>query len=388
MKKRKFALVLSGGGFKGAFQVGALNYLKDKWKQIAPNSGAMHFDIIAGVSVGALNGAMMAMNKQKELNELWEQVAQNGVEEIYTSPFIDTKAQEDEPKFHFNAEVLKEHFLPDFTVNAKLWDGIKMLFSKKARQKFIKKTMEDAANSIGSRIANFQNVADNTPLYKKLQRIMDKNAITDCQYLCGFVSLDDGSYSSIPSTQFLENEDFINGILASTAMPIVWKPVPDIRTANKRIRNSVDGGIRNNSPLGDVIQAIQDDPEKDVEYTVVIINCGTGSVKNKDFSRSNIFQIALRSLEEITMSEIFDNDIRHFLRINEIVCQAKAAGVELYKDQNCPLQEFKTILIQPAEDILGDMLCANEALIHRRMKHGQQKAQAAIQAFAGNGMPV
>ena len=72
MKKRKFALVLSGGGFKGAFQVGALNYLKDNWNHIAPEAGPMHFDIIAGVSVGALNGAMMAMGKQDELNELWD----------------------------------------------------------------------------------------------------------------------------------------------------------------------------------------------------------------------------------------------------------------------------------------------------------------------------
>ncbi|MBL7728612.1 MAG: patatin-like phospholipase family protein, partial [Dinghuibacter sp.] len=31
MQKTKYALVLSGGGFKGAFQLGALNYLKDHW---------------------------------------------------------------------------------------------------------------------------------------------------------------------------------------------------------------------------------------------------------------------------------------------------------------------------------------------------------------------
>ncbi|MCB9053224.1 MAG: patatin-like phospholipase family protein [Lewinellaceae bacterium] len=386
MKKRKFALVLSGGGFKGAFQVGALNYLKDNWNHIAPEAGPMHFDIIAGVSVGALNGAMMAMGKQDELNELWDQVAKNGVEEIYTSPFIDTKAGGEEPKFHFSADVLKEQFLPGLTIKANLWDGVKMLFSKKVRQQFIEKTLEDAAESIATHISTFQNVADNTPLYEKLQQIMDKDAITDCQYFCGFVSLDDGNYSSVASTDFIDNEDFINGVLASTAMPVVWKPVSDIRTADKHIRNSVDGGIRNNSPLGDVIRAIQDDPEKNVEYTIVIINCGTGAIKEKDFSRSNIFQIALRSLEEITLSEIFNNDIKHFMRINEIVCQAKAAGVEIYKDQNCPLRQFKTLIIEPAEGILGDMLCANETLISRRMKHGKQKAGLAVEAFVESEM--
>jgi NTE family protein len=33
---KKTALVLSGGGFKGAFQVGALKYLKDNWSKIDP----------------------------------------------------------------------------------------------------------------------------------------------------------------------------------------------------------------------------------------------------------------------------------------------------------------------------------------------------------------
>lgn len=31
--KTKIALVLSGGGFNGAFQVGALEYLKQNWKR-------------------------------------------------------------------------------------------------------------------------------------------------------------------------------------------------------------------------------------------------------------------------------------------------------------------------------------------------------------------
>jgi hypothetical protein len=31
MAKTKYALVLSGGGFKGAFQLGALNYMKEHW---------------------------------------------------------------------------------------------------------------------------------------------------------------------------------------------------------------------------------------------------------------------------------------------------------------------------------------------------------------------
>ncbi len=47
------ALVLSGGGAKGAYEVGALKYLLlDKETQ---------YDIICGVSVGALNASFLSM---------------------------------------------------------------------------------------------------------------------------------------------------------------------------------------------------------------------------------------------------------------------------------------------------------------------------------------
>ncbi len=60
----KTALVLSGGGAKGAFQVAAEKYAREEH--------GYHWDIIAGVSVGALNGAMLAMEKFDQLDQLWK----------------------------------------------------------------------------------------------------------------------------------------------------------------------------------------------------------------------------------------------------------------------------------------------------------------------------
>ena len=98
-KEKKFALVLSGGGFNGAFQLGALNYLHDNWKKITGLSSPMKFDIIAGVSVGAINGSMIAMNKLGTLNQLWlDKIAKKGASEIYTSDFIDTNSKGDNLK--------------------------------------------------------------------------------------------------------------------------------------------------------------------------------------------------------------------------------------------------------------------------------------------------
>ncbi len=61
-------LVLVGGGAKGAYQAGALRYLAEL--DFSPH-------IIAGTSIGALNGAVLAANKPlkqavQRLDELWD----------------------------------------------------------------------------------------------------------------------------------------------------------------------------------------------------------------------------------------------------------------------------------------------------------------------------
>ena len=55
----KTALILSGGGAKGAFECGAEKYAREV--------KGYNWDIIAGVSVGALNGGMLAMKKYDRL---------------------------------------------------------------------------------------------------------------------------------------------------------------------------------------------------------------------------------------------------------------------------------------------------------------------------------
>jgi len=54
----RVALVLAGGGARGAYEVGVLKYLVE---HVAPDlDGPLHFDILCGTSVGAINAAMLA----------------------------------------------------------------------------------------------------------------------------------------------------------------------------------------------------------------------------------------------------------------------------------------------------------------------------------------
>src|SRR5712672_1048562 len=80
------ALVMSGGGAKGAFQVGALRHLiKDL---------GLDFQVIAGVSTGSLSAALLAQGKGPEglieqydrLESLWLSIRSN--DDIYKKRFL------------------------------------------------------------------------------------------------------------------------------------------------------------------------------------------------------------------------------------------------------------------------------------------------------------
>jgi NTE family protein len=61
------ALVLTGGGARGAYQAGAIQGLYDRGER---------FDLICGTSIGAVNGALVAQGDLATLRELWGSIAQ------------------------------------------------------------------------------------------------------------------------------------------------------------------------------------------------------------------------------------------------------------------------------------------------------------------------
>jgi NTE family protein len=81
------ALVLSGGGSKGAYEVGALKYLMSDLKNT--------YDIFAGVSVGAINAAFLAQYGMlqpgvgiRNLEALWDGMDQSKVYRHWWLPYV------------------------------------------------------------------------------------------------------------------------------------------------------------------------------------------------------------------------------------------------------------------------------------------------------------
>jgi NTE family protein len=373
---KKTALVLSGGAFHGAFQVGALKYLKENWSRLDSGHPSMKFDWVSGVSVGALNGLFVALEDCKALIELWQRVGENGVREIFDSDFIDTAVDQNDPdpkfKLQLDWQAVKKHF-PRATKNLLL----RALFDRK---KIFEAFSQD--------FQRFEALADNSPLKKILLQYAKKRNIKSSSYTCGYVSLADGSYHSSRHNEFTTDEDFAKGVLASTTMPVIWSPVDQIASSHGIHHRCVDGGLRDVSPLGDVIRDIANDPES-AEYTIIIINCSARKLVEAPDNPMNIAQIALRSLTEIAINEIFNHDLKEFIDKNFILkqIQDKYPGEVIYDyDQESggkgkPLRYFNAIVILPESDTLGDSLTLNQALLERRMKLGEEKAHLALEKY-------
>src|SRR5262245_41939449 len=107
-------LVLQGGGSLGAIACGAYKALLRK---------NLKFDIIAGTSIGAINGAIIAESKNnnpaKDLEDFWLELAESSYTII---PDIITFDYDDKTK------VTKLKTIPSASLNAAFFGVPKMLF--------------------------------------------------------------------------------------------------------------------------------------------------------------------------------------------------------------------------------------------------------------------
>lgn len=290
---KKTALILSGGGAKGAFQVGAEKYAREV--------KGYRWDLIAGVSVGALNGAMLAAHKYSPLLELWNNLTRD---QVLTGGF-------------------------------NLLSVIKLLFGARS-------------------------FYGNEPLRQLLEQEFDPQQIkTDLRI--GAVSLISGEY-----VQFTGSDPHLrDALLASTVIPIVWTPLD----VSPHYKSMVDGGVRNISPLGDVLD---DDPDE-----IVIINCNPQAPIPLDGPPENILDIGLRTLDIMT-NELFVNDLGEFIRINHLVKEAAAYGLTLHNPKNGkPYKYFDHKIIEPLEP-LGDTLDFSQTSIQRSLKLGVRRAREVL----------
>jgi NTE family protein len=183
------ALVLSGGGSKGRYELGALK----KWML----EDGVQYDIITGVSVGALNGAFLAQYKIGQeptawlaLNEMWSKISDPAVYRKW----------------------------PIFGELAALWK---------------------------------QSVYDSTPLQNLVRANLDPVKIRSSgrKLRVGAVGLSTGEYRAFPETY----TGIVDAVLASSSFPAMLTPI------KMEGQLWTDGGVRSVTPLKAAIDLGADD---------------------------------------------------------------------------------------------------------------------------------
>lgn len=292
MASRVATLVLSGGGAKGAFEVGAEHVLREE--------KGYTWDRIFGVSVGALNAALLAQREYQRLKDIWFSIRQ---EDVYR-------------KFG--------------------WFGVAW------------------------RIAVLRKLGayDNKPLMDLIRRNCEGRQFQIPAHV-GRVSLTTGNYSTVGS----DDPNFLFAVWESATMPIIWECIGE--------KAYVDGGLRNVTPLGD---ALHFSPAE-----IVVVALSPNKVEPAPYPTS-IIDVATRSLTDITIDEILKNDIDNFVRINDLVKQAEAAGLKLKKPKKTPTDPDKfyaycpITVIRPLEP-LGDSLDFSQESIRARYQKGEEAAR-------------
>ena len=182
------ALVLSGGGAKGGVQVGALDYLINHLKY--------RFDFISGVSVGALNAALLGQDDFPLLSDFWHTITEKDIMRGDTN-----------------------------------WYNILWRFWKKRLS-----------------------IYNNAPLWKLIDKHIDGSKVpVGRKVMVGVVNYETGSSHAVNH----RSPYYKKFVLASTAIPLAFPPTK-IRHEGETL-HYFDGGARNICPLNDVLKYAPDE---------------------------------------------------------------------------------------------------------------------------------
>ena len=247
-KSRRVGLVLSGGGSIGAYHVGLIRYLADK---------SIPIDTLAGASIGALNGAIIAsssnlLSAANNLEEIWKALATK-------HPLKSDNADISLSLLNAFAKVLRSPF------NIGLYD-------------------ESSINNILEEYFSWQKLQSGIPFYVSVYP--SQTSLVDISNaLLGVTSLKNTLPSEFLHLQSLDSKQQINAILASAAIPICFKA--------KKVNNQyyADGGIggmknsQGNTPITPLIK-------KERCSHIIVNHLSDGSLWDRhDFPEATILEI-------------------------------------------------------------------------------------------------
>lgn len=259
-KQPRFGLVLAGGGAKGAYQAGVLQYLCE-----------IGFEphIIAGTSIGALNGAVLSASHSfshgvSRVNNLWNKLGQSNI--LLPNAGLAAKvtsyiAKSTVPTF--------SEWTIEFLEKAGIIEDSNCLFDPKPIENFLREAV------------NPKQLRTGTELWVAAFPALDIPGI-DYDLLMAAIDVFRSRMGTkahwLRVQDCSDDETLYSLLLASAAIPLAFPT----RTVNSQ--RYVDGGLADNVPLGALAA-------RGVTHAIVI-HLGNGSIWNRNnFPEQTIIEI-------------------------------------------------------------------------------------------------
>jgi NTE family protein len=292
------ALILSGGGARGAYEAGVVSRLLE----------TESFDIVCGTSIGALNGMAVAQGVGHRLPELWEALAARNVARVR----------------------------PELDVLVKLWTELRKIASRPLAEKAAH--LLHAAGALphlgGVRhLHELRGILDSRHVRAFVEEFADFAAVRTT-FVVGVTNLSTArgnAFAYFPpgndeaAAAFFETErdahlitasNYVDAVCASAALPPAFEPLP-ILCADGVTRIFADGGFTNNAPIRQAIDAGA------TEVTAIFVD---PTVKSEsDHEVATIAHVASLMLEANT-SRMLELDLKLATRINADVLAGAAPG--------------------------------------------------------------
>lgn len=227
------ALVLSGGGARGAYQAGIIGGLAAA-AGVADGQALPPYDFICGTSIGALNGWMVATGQYARLRQLWSSIAAQNILRI-------------KPQFAAIRDKnsgLATRFGQSISLLSGLRTDVRGVFQSEPVEAWLKANVDPRQPVLVPFVWTATNLtAQRTEYFYRAPRALpdaNRGAL-----LAAF------RMTLGPSAVFREiaDDELHLALFASAAIPIVFDPVV-LRSASGAPHQYVDGGVASNTPIG------------------------------------------------------------------------------------------------------------------------------------------
>jgi predicted acylesterase/phospholipase RssA len=284
------ALVLSGGGARGAFEAGVVESLRS----FGP------FDVICGTSAGAINGAFVAQDAYTDLASVWATIAsRNPIQLVPQVQHLENLVNDvadaaSDPIFRRVGDALRA-VAEWFEIGSKAAllailgainpTPINTILQQHLRYTDLKHTLIVTATNITLR------TADTYYYFPPASPVSGEFAAKSRPYI-----------NRIPIT----SENYVSVVQASTSIPGAFQP--EILPVNKVPCQYVDGGVANNTPIGQAIDAGAD------EIYIIFMDPKGGAPAPQN--AANLLQLGFACLD-VMQAKILEDDLKLALTTNE-----------------------------------------------------------------------